>query len=76
MRGYVPAEPVLQPLLFPLLLIHMTTPAERAVLRRGFLRSDAGKGFQIPLREGAQCVKVHARAIDRLQLIVQQSRHA
>lgn len=67
---------MLQPLLFPLLLIHVTTPAERAVLRRGFLRSDAGKGLQIPLREGAQRVKVHARAIDGLQLIVQQSRHA
>ena len=76
MRGYVPAEPVLQPLLFPLLLSDMTPPAERAVLRRGFLRSDAGKGLQILLGEGGQRVKVHARAIDGLQLVVQQSRHA
>ena len=67
---------MLQPLFFPLLLIHMTTPAERALFRRGFLRSDAGKGFQIPLREGAQRVKVHTRAVDGLKLVVQQSRHA
>lgn len=46
MRGHVSAEPVLQPLLFPLLLIHMMTPAEQLRSAGAFCAQTPGKVFR------------------------------